>query len=916
MDLNEALTRIRLIDPQLRQAEWRLDDKTQVRREIPVDGYDAEPWNGVTDYCLYEPGGQVLAVVEAKRCMRNPREADEQLRHYVTEIAKRQSFAPFGFMTNGHATHFWEVGLANPRLIAGCFTPEDLQRLLFIRQNGQPLASTPINTTIVERPYQHEAIRRVAEGFAANKRRALLVMATGTGKTRTTMALIDLFLRTHQAQKVLFLADRDALVDQTLTDGFKAFLPHEPRDRIYTYKVDKTKRLFVATEQTMSLCYTKFSPGFFDLIILDEAHRSIFKRFTEVIEYFDARMIGLTATPANFIDRDTFRVFGCDGIVPTFLYDYQQAINDKFLVDFSLYQAQTGFQRKGIKGVELSEEDKNALIEQGIDPDAIDYSGTDIEQKVSNKGTLRSQWEEVMEVCLKDQSGQLPGKTIVFAITKKHAERIREVFEEMYPQHVGLAQVITSTTERVRDGSYGDGLITKFKKNNLPRIAISVDMLDTGIDVPEVTNLVFMKPVQSRIKLWQMIGRGTRSHAACKFFDRLPDGKKTEFKIIDFWQNDFNKKADDKPPADMPVLVSLFNTRLKLAEAAVDQPQGAVFPQAVTDLRAQISRIPRESFPVKKVLHEVESAWKDDFWHLMTPAKAEFLRLKVAPLLRFAAEVDVAAETFTHKCERLKLQSLLSQPRPDLLTSVAEDVGLLPAEIRNHPDKKASADLAQSQALAEATPEQLTQMARDFAPVMKQRDSRPDSFLKLDLPDFIEARGVVSIGEGGKQILVEEYRQRVESRVLEIVANHPALEAIRQGQEVTDAQLVDLERILNRELAGGDLEVSPANIKKAYGLKVDNFLGFLRHVLALETLPDYGQVVQRAFERFIAVHHYNADQIRFLRSVQEVFLKNRKLVEADLYEPPLTVFGRNAVERFFTPGEVRELLELLETLAA
>src|SRR5262249_55423035 len=209
-----------------------------------------------------------------------------------------------------------------------------------------------------------------------------------------------------------------------------------------------------------------------------------------------------------------------------------------------------------------------------------------------------------------------------------HAERTREVFEEMYPQHVGLVQVITSSTERVRDGSYGDGLITKFKKNNLPRIAISVDMLDTGIDVPEVVNLVFMKPVQSRRKLCQTIGRGTRNPAACKFYDRLPDGKKTEFKIIDFWDNAFNKKADDKPPADMPVLVSLFNTRLKLAEATVEQPHGEVFPQAVADLRKQIERIPRESFPVKKVLYEVESAWKDDFWNMLTPAKAEFLRLK------------------------------------------------------------------------------------------------------------------------------------------------------------------------------------------------------------------------------------------------------------------------------------------------
>ncbi len=457
---------------------------------------------------------------------------------------------------------------------------------------------------------------------------------------------------------------RASSLDQATTDGFKAHLPHEPpvRPDLYTFNIDKTKRLFVATEQTMSLCYTKFSPGFFDLIVFDEAHRSIFKRFSEVIEYFDARMIGLTATPASFIDRDTFRVFNCEGGAPTFLYEYQQAVNDKFLVDFSLYQAQTGFQRTGIKGVDLTEEDRNALIDQGIDPDALDYTGTEIEVTVSNTDTLRKQWEEIMEVCLKDQSGQLPGKTIVFAMTKAHAHRVREVFEEMYPQHVGLAVIIASGTERVRDGSYGDGLITKFKKNNLPRIAISVDMLDTGIDVPEVVNLIFMKPVQSRIKLWQMVGRGTRNQAACRYFDRLPDGRKTEFKIIDFWQNDFNKRVDDKVPADMPVLVSLFNTRLKLLDSQLPDHQSEVFKQAENDLREMIGRVPLDSFPVKKVFGDIEHAWTDAFWTLLTPAKNEFLRLKVGPLLRFAANVDVAAETFTHKVERLKLQTLQGSP--------------------------------------------------------------------------------------------------------------------------------------------------------------------------------------------------------------------------------------------------------------
>jgi type I restriction enzyme R subunit len=913
--LNEALTRALHIDLQLRAADWKLNDRTQVRLEVPVDGYDAEPWNGVTDYCLYDASGNVLAVVEAKRCSRSPREADEQLRHYITEISKKQPFAPFGFMANGHDIWFWEVGLANPRLIAGFFAPADLERMKFLRQNRRPLETTSINSSIVERPYQHEAIRRLAETFVTNKRRALLVMATGTGKTRVAMALIDVFLRAHQAQNVLFLADRDALVDQTLTDGFKAHLPNEPRDRIYTHQIDKTKRLFVATEQTMALCYAKFNPGFFDLIIFDEAHRSLFKRFTEVIEYFDARMIGLTATPANFIERDTFRLFGCDANVPTFLYDYPQAVKERFLVDFTLYQAHTSFQRKGIKGVDLSEEDRNALAEQGIDPDTLDYSGTEIEVAVSNKDTLRKQWEEVMETCLKDQSGQLPGKTILFAMTKNHAHRVAEVFEEMYPQHIGVVQVITSTTERVRDGSYGDGLISKFKKNNLPRFAISVDMLDTGIDIPEVVNLVFMKPVQSRIKLWQMIGRGTRNQQACKYLDRLPGGKKTEFKIIDFWQNDFNKKADDKPPIDMPVLVSVFNTRLKIIECHLPDHTAEAFRQAITDLRAMMMRVPRDSFPVKKVWLQVAPAWEDDFWTLITPAKLDFLRLHVAPLLRFAADVDVAAETFTHKVERLKLQILQSTPSPHLLQSIAEDVSLLP-DIAERVRSSPSAALALSSDLATATPAQLTQIIRDLAPRMKNRRDRTSAFLKIDLPDFIATHGYISVGEGGHQMLIEEYKRRVDARVLEIVEKHPALAALREGREVTDDQLVDLERTLHRELGRDDIQLSSRNMRIAYGLRVDNFLAFLRHLLALDAIPDYPQVVQRGFERHILAHNYNAEQIRFLRSVQEVFLAKRTLVEADLYDPPLTNFGRNAVERFFTPQEIGDLLHLTQSLAA
>lgn len=937
MDRTERQTRDELINAMLESAGWKRDDRTSLQCEVPIEKiaergvpngsqgliardrgalhWQADP-SGICDYCLYDDAGNILAVIEAKKFSRNAREGEEQLRQYLEAIARVQSFMPFGFLTNGRHVFFWDYGYANPRMVAGFFRREDLMRLLRIRKEGLSLDSIAINTDIVNRPYQHEAVRRVAERFTEGHRRALLVMATGTGKTRTTMALIDLFLRSNQGRHVLFLADRDTLVEQALTDGFKAFLPDEPRDRIHTWRIDTTKRLFVATEQTLLLCYKKFSPGFFDLIIYDEAHRSIFNRQSEVVDYFDARMIGLTATPDDFIDRDTFRVFGCQNSTPTFLYDYPQAVTEKYLADFSVYRAQTGFQRNGIRGASLTEEDRNALVARGIDPDSINYDGTELEDTVSNRDTLRKQWEEIMEACLKDQSGQLPGKTIIFAMTQKHANRLRDVFEEMYPMHQRVVQVITSSTERVHDGTYGDGLISQFKKNEKPRIAISVDMLDTGVDVPEVVNLVFMKPVQSHIKLWQMIGRGTRSNETCKYHHRLPDGRKTEFRILDFWQNDFNREPVSRSPQNLPILVALFNTRLQLAEATMADASGETHRQAVTDLRALVNRIPTETYSIRKVLDDVEEAWRDDFWIFLNTSKFEFLRNRVGPLLRFVADVDVAAETFTHKIERLRLQLLRGTPSPDTIESIADDVSRLPPFVLEVASLKPSVHLCLSRSYTTSHLPALRQAVTDLAKHMKDRRARPSAFLDLDLPDYIATRGLLSIGDGGEQIYVEEYRQRIENRILALVENNAALDAIRNGQPVEPEQLVELERLLRHKLGDGELHVNPENIRKAYGIRVDNFLAFLGHVLDLESMPDYRSAIGTSFEKFIAAHNFNADQIRFLRAVQEVFMQKHSFAAADLYEPPLDVFGRNAPDRYFTESEVGELLKLTESLAA
>lgn len=906
--VNEAQTRKEMIDPQLEHAGWYLRDHSKVKIEIPVDGYDAEPWNGISDYTLYRENGEVLAVVEAKRTSTDVRLAEAQLTYYVTEIEKHQSFRPFGFLANGLEIHFVDVGIAHKREVFGFFTREDLENLLYIRQNAVPLSSIEINPAIVDRSYQHEAIRRVGEAFANGKRNALIVMATGTGKTRTTMGLIDVFMRSNQARKILFVADRDALVKQSIEDGFEKYLPSEPCTRLHSWEMDTTNRLYAVTLQTLSNIFEQFSPAFFDLIVFDEVHRSIYNKFNEVLEYFDARQVGLTATPANYINRDTFLAFDCTDGKPTYLYTYEQAIDDKYLVDYELYAARTKFQRQGIHGVDLTEEERNALIEKGLDPDDINYEGTELEREVSNRDTLRKQWEEIWEVCKKDSSGQLPGKTIVFAITQQHALRLQAAFDEMYPQFPNLTKVITHKSE------YRGTLVDAFKKKDEPRIAISVDMLDTGIDVPEVVNLVFMKPVQSPIKLQQMIGRGTRVQAACRNLALLPNFEKKDFLIIDFWENNFSRDAKEVVDQSTPVLVTIFNTRLKLLETYLKEQKNPDCKQVIADLREQIQQIPTDSFTIRKHMPEIEEAWTDAFWDYLIPSKIEFLKLKVAPHLRLVPGVDVAAATFISKVERLKLLKRTGKEASGTIQSIVEDAQSLRDTILSEGEIKAKS-MCVPEKLVEFSNNELNLLRDVLSPCMKNK-MRYDSFLELDLLDSIAISGYILLTKSGEKMYVAEYRRLVEQRILELVANHPTIKAIQNGQKIDDWQLLELERTLTRELGEGDLEVTPENLKKVFAHTADSFLGLVRQVLDMQYLPDYKDLVARQFETYVTQHNYNADQIRFLRAVQSVFLQKRHLETADLYDAPAIVgFGQDAVERWFTEKEVEEVVEFVNRLA-
>ncbi|WP_220593631.1 DEAD/DEAH box helicase family protein [Oscillochloris sp. ZM17-4] len=920
-----------MIDPALLHAGWDVRDPAKVGLEIPVDGTDPAAWQrlqaelnrlrgqhriaetplpaGISDYVLYRPNGEVIAVVEAKKTSVDPRLAQAQAEFYVDQIAQRQSFRPFAFMTNGEVIYFLDAGMAHKREVFGFFSPADLENLLFLRQSGKPLAPMTIATRIADRPYQHEAIRRVCEAFDAGKRKALLTMATGTGKTRTAMALIDLFFRADQARRVLFVADRDELVKQALDDGFRKHLPDEPCTRIFSQHIATDSRLYAVTLQTLSLCFERFSPGFFDLIIFDEVHRSIFNQWSEPLQYFDARQIGLTATPADFIERNTFLSFDCTEGIPTFLYAYPQAVAEKYLVDYALYRMQTKFQRRGIRGVDLAEEDRNALIAQGIDPDELDYSGTDLERRVSNTDTIRKQWQEIWDACLKDESGQQPGKTIVFAMTQKHALRLAEVFGEMFPQFPETVQVITA------ESNYRGTLIDEFKKQDQPRIAITVDLLETGVDVPEVVNLVFMKPVQSRIKLEQMIGRGTRSDAACHFRQWLPNARKTEFYILDFWENDFSRDAAEEQRQSLPVLVTIFNTRLRLLALELQQQSGEQALRLVTQLRAQIAEIPVDSFSVRRLLPDIQSAFADSFWSYLTANKLDFLRTKVGPLLRYVPGVDVAAATFTSKIERLKLQLASGTDTHAAAESIAEDVSRLPSDAADDPASRAAVAICLPPTrLQQATPSELDQVADTLAPAMRRRRAHENSFLTLDLPDFVELRGYILLKGGTERIYIEEYKRRVDERVLSLIDADPAVGRIAAGANLDDEELLAIERLLRRELGGVGLELDESNVRKAYGWKVGSLLEFMRQLFGIGGIPAYAEIVQRQFETYITAHPFNADQIRFLRALQSVFLNRRRIAPAELYESPFTQFGADAADRWFDPAQRADLLAFVETL--
>lgn len=874
---NEKLTRKEIIDNRLKQADWNVTDRTQVIEEFDIHLTVVEepttPYAGhqYSDYVLLGKDGKPLAVVEAKKTSVDAALGREQAKQYCYNIKHTQGVdLPFCFYTNGHDIYFWDLENYPPKKVYGFPTRDDLERYAYIRKARKQLAGELINTKIAGRNYQIASIRAVMEAVEKRKRKFLLVMATGTGKTRVCIALVDALMRAGWAERVLFLVDRIALRDQTL-EAFKDHLPNEPRwPKQGEKEIATDRRIYVSTYPTMLNVIRNeeksLSPHFFDLIVVDESHRSIYNTYQEILDYFNTITLGLTATPTDVIDHNTFQLFECEDGVPTFAYSYDEAVNHipPFLSNFQVMKIKTKFQDEGINKRTISLEDQQKLMLEGKEIEEINYEGTEIEKKVINRGTNALIVREFMEESIKDANGVLPGKTIFFCISKAHARRVEEIFDSLYPEYKGeLAKVLVSEDPRV----YGKGgLLDQFVHNDMPRIAISVDMLDTGIDVRELVNLVFAKPVYSYTKFWQMIGRGTRLLEPEKIKPWCT--QKDNFLILDCWDNFeyFKLKPRGKElKGQIPLPVRLFGVRLEKIEEAQTQSKSEIVNKEIQKIKKQVEALPENSVVIMEARNELQRLEDENFWNNLTFDKMEFLEAVVKPLLRTVSDVDFKAMRFEKDIVEVSLAHLAGETEKfeTLKESIIEEIGELPLSINIVAREQELIRQSQSNHYwATINEDKFEELIQKLSPLMKFREAViPLAPAKFNFKDIVSEKEFIEFGPQHEALSVAKYRELVEKKINELVSSSPILQKLKQGQEITTDEAEQLAEELHNEHPHITIDL----LRKVYNHRKAALVQFIKHILGIEQLETFAETVTKAFDNFISKHSYlTSRQLQFL----------------------------------------------------
>jgi type I restriction enzyme, R subunit len=929
--LKESQTRKEIIDSRLKQAGWNVDDRTQVVEEfdIIVDGNQVQeattPYNGrqFSDYVLLAKDGNPLAVVEAKKSTVDANIGKEQAKQYCFNIQKQfGGELPFCFYTNGHDIFFWDLDNYPPKKVYGFPTRDDLERYSYIRKNRKELAGEFINTKIAGRDYQIGAIRAVLEAVEKRKRRFLLVMATGTGKTRTCIALVDALMRTGWAERVLFLVDRIALRDQTL-DAFKEHLPNEPRwPKQGEKEIVKDRRIYISTYPTMLNVIRNdektLSPHFFDLIVVDESHRSIYNTYQEVLNYFNTITLGLTATPTDVIDHNTFQLFETEDGVPTYAYSYDEAVNHipPYLCNFQVMKIKTKFQVDGISKRTIALEDQKNLILEGKEIEEINYEGTELEKKVINRGTNALIVREFMEECIKDANGVLPGKTIFFCATKAHARRFEEIFDSLYPEYKGeLAKVLVSEDPRV----YGKGgLLDQFTNNDMPRVALSVDMLDTGIDVRELVNLVFAKPVYSYTKFWQMIGRGTRLLEREKLKPWCTE--KDSFLILDCWDNFEYFKLNPrgkKLKGQIPLPVRLFGVRLDKIEKAIEINETEITKNEIKKLRKQIETLPQNSIVILDSKHVLQRLEDENFWNHLSSDKIEFLKSVVKPLFRTVSDTDFKAMRFEKDIVEVSLAKLSEEKDKfeTLKDSIIEEIAELPLSVNLIAKEEELIRQSQTNHFwSTMTEDKFDKLIVKIAPLMRFREAIvPLGPAKFNFKDLVSEKEYVEFGPQHEALSIAKYRELLEQKVNELVSSNPLLQKLKEGKEITATEAEQLAEELHNEHPHITIDL----LRRVYNHRKAQFVQFIKHILGIEILETFPETVSKAFDDFIAKHSYlTSRQLQFLDLLRNFILEKGELQKRNLIESPFTLIHPQGIRGVFSPAEIDEILIFTEKLIA
>ena len=884
LDISEYETRKFYIDAMLEDAGWT--EGQDWLNEVELPGMPNKSEVGFADYVLYDDAHKPLAVIEAKRTCVDVSKGRQQAELYADILEKKYKRRPAIFLTNGFETHIID-GQYPERKCATIYSKRDLTKMFNLRTMRTSLKNVMVKKNIAGRYYQEGAIKAVCDAFdKKNRRKALLVMATGSGKTRTVIALCDVLLQHGWVKNILFLADRNSLVTQAKR-SFVNLLPDLSVTNLCEEKDNYTAHCVFSTYQTMMNCIDNvkdeqgklFTCGHFDLVICDEAHRSIYNKYRDIFNYFDAPLVGLTATPKAEIDKNTYEVFELESGVPTYGYELAQAVKDGYLVDFMSVETKLKFIEQGIVYDELSEEEKAEYEEKFIDeneelPEKIMSSA--LNEWVFNIDTIRQVLHIVMTEGLKIDYGQKLGKTIIFAKNHRHAEKIYEVFNKEYPHLPGFAKVIDNKI------NYAQSLIDQFSDpKKLPQIAISVDMLDTGIDVPECLNLVFFKKVLSKAKFWQMIGRGTR------LCPGLRDGAdKDKFYIFDFCGNFefFRMHKDGRPTANQLALQgAIFHLKaqmvFKLQDLAYQTQDLITFRKTlVDDMVRKVQELNKENFAVRQHLKYVELFSNPDNYAALTYENTLQMRDELAPLITPDAD-DAKAVRFDALMYGIELAYLMGKKYAKARTDLFKKVNSI-ASVANIPEIMVQSELIHkilhTDYLENAGMNEFEHIRENLRNLMKY------IVAPIDIVDtIILADEIISMDWNESELEnddLKNYKMKAEFYVRQHQDN-AVITKLKTNQPLTSTDVKALEEILWSELG------TKQDYENEYGSKP---LGeFVREIVGLDM-----NAAKEAFAEYLDERYLDSNQIYFVNQIVEYIVHNGLMKDLSvLQDAPFTDNG-------------------------